>query len=447
MARTGTGTGRVLLSGGALVLALGTAPVAPAGAVECVRPGGGGGCWPTVQQGIDAASPGETVLVRPGVYRENIVAGKAVSVVGGGRSPAAVVVDGGRTDGVATARVTAAGVRFENLTLRQGDPTLGVEAGGAGARVARAVVTASLGSCVEVAAAGLAIVDSTISRCVDSAVTGNGATTDGFLLKRSTVRLAGSDCIAVRGAGTRVLESSLASCGGVGIVIDGDGAVVRATELRNTGDDGVVIDGGNPAVRGSKLVSIAGEAVSLNAAGTIAVTGNTVRKTGEYGIYAYCDACTGGAVSGNSVRDSFDDGISIQGAGAAVLEFRENVAEWVSADAIRLDDPVFARVAANAARHAGNECYAVYTGVAGALLRGNAASDCGRDGFAVHGDGNTFLDNTVSGALYAGFVVSASGVGNGFQGNTVKRSLTKFCDQGVGTVLLGGNNFSGSVCP
>jgi hypothetical protein len=78
---------------------------------------------PTIQAGIDAANPGDTVLVAPGTYYENIdFKGKAITVTSSGGA-ATTIIDGRSIGGMATVLFsggeTSASV-LSNLTIRGG---------------------------------------------------------------------------------------------------------------------------------------------------------------------------------------------------------------------------------------------------------------------------------------------------------------------------------------
>ena len=53
-----------------------------AGAVECVDPGGAGGCFTTIQAAIDAAAVGDTINVNPGTYIERLTISQSVVLLG-----------------------------------------------------------------------------------------------------------------------------------------------------------------------------------------------------------------------------------------------------------------------------------------------------------------------------------------------------------------------------
>jgi pectin methylesterase-like acyl-CoA thioesterase len=53
-------------------------------ATRCVNPGGTGGCFSSIQRAIDAAAPGDTILIGRGIYTENLVVPKSLTLLGVG---------------------------------------------------------------------------------------------------------------------------------------------------------------------------------------------------------------------------------------------------------------------------------------------------------------------------------------------------------------------------
>jgi len=77
----------------------------------------------TIQAAVDAAQPGDTVFVPPGIYRENVVVNRNNITIRGGR---AAILDGETLAGNNGIRVAAAtpgarinGFRLEGLTIRK----------------------------------------------------------------------------------------------------------------------------------------------------------------------------------------------------------------------------------------------------------------------------------------------------------------------------------------
>jgi len=58
---------------------------------SCVNPSGRAGCYSTIVAAVAAASPGTTIHVAPGTYKEDVVIGKELSLIGA--DPASTIID------------------------------------------------------------------------------------------------------------------------------------------------------------------------------------------------------------------------------------------------------------------------------------------------------------------------------------------------------------------
>jgi parallel beta-helix repeat protein len=73
--------------------------------------------YPTIQEAVDHAGPGEQVLVQSGTYTENVQVRTPVNLVGAGREHTTVDADGGPY----AISILTAGVRIAQLAVRGGD--------------------------------------------------------------------------------------------------------------------------------------------------------------------------------------------------------------------------------------------------------------------------------------------------------------------------------------
>jgi nitrous oxidase accessory protein NosD len=74
----------------AAALTMGSSALA-GGATLCVNPGGSSGCFATIGEAVKTAAPGDTIQVAAGTYKEAVVIGKPLSLVGAG--PERVILD------------------------------------------------------------------------------------------------------------------------------------------------------------------------------------------------------------------------------------------------------------------------------------------------------------------------------------------------------------------
>jgi parallel beta-helix repeat protein len=83
------------LSGAALIAAFCTPALASS---LCVKPGGQAGCYSTIGAAVAAASPGSTIKVGPGTYKEDVIIGKSLSLIS--QSKAAIIDATGLPNGI-----------------------------------------------------------------------------------------------------------------------------------------------------------------------------------------------------------------------------------------------------------------------------------------------------------------------------------------------------------
>ncbi|MEW5960071.1 MAG: hypothetical protein AB1801_20300, partial [Chloroflexota bacterium] len=144
-----------ILAIGTAIIALLAALILLAGPVaaldQCAAPGGAGGCHPTIQAAINAAGSGDTVRVVAGVYPENVVITKNLTLLGGfndtsftTRTPRSSIINGGQSNSVVRISNGAA-VTIDGFTITGGNATANNgEGGGIFIRQATAIIRNNL---------------------------------------------------------------------------------------------------------------------------------------------------------------------------------------------------------------------------------------------------------------------------------------------------------------
>lgn len=87
------------------------------GTTKCVDASGAGGCYTTIQAGIDIATAGDTVLVKPGNYNEAISITKNVIVLGSGHATTAIAYTGAVENPAVRFSGTCAGAKLSGFRV------------------------------------------------------------------------------------------------------------------------------------------------------------------------------------------------------------------------------------------------------------------------------------------------------------------------------------------
>jgi len=232
---------------------------------------GGKGHHRTIGEAIDAATPGEQILIRPGLYQEPILLHKVLELVGDGKQDD-VVVQCSKT-ACLTFRTTMG--RVSNVTFRQmgitDEPCIDI---GQGRLELEACSISSQ------AAAGVAIHD---------------------------------------GADPRIRYSNIHDNKKAGIVVllDGVGTIEENTLFHNGAAGVEVTTGGSPTVRGNVIRDNRGPGVLVHDQGTSVVDGNDIFGN-EHGIAVSVSSKV--TATRNTIHDNADVGVSIRGQAEGVIE-------------------------------------------------------------------------------------------------------------------------------
>lgn len=297
-----------------------------AAAAVCVSPGGTGGCHPSVQAAVDAATDGETVHVFAGTYPEPVLipaggigAGRTLTIEGDGTG--ATVVQGV----IRIARQSR--IRLQDLTVATTGIGVLIESGSE-VTIERCEVSGQTATAIDVIRGTADIVDSTVSdsptgiRVVNAHVSVRGSTLSGngtglladnqpgnrgpFVVLSTS--LVADNALGMRLARTHatITDSTIRgnSAGGIAVFAGTRLTLARSTVAENSNTPGLGLAGGGILVDAG-LVRLENSTVSGNQAG--AGAGVYVRRHGR--LFLLSSTVSGNAASASGGGISVDGGL------------------------------------------------------------------------------------------------------------------------------------------
>lgn len=271
------------------------AAAAPALAAD--RPVGKGRRYPTIQSAVDAAEPGDRIVVGKGVYRESVWFGGKDGLTFVGRG---AVWDGriSRGNTASCLEFDASGVTVEGFTFRNG--VFHVRGFGTANVVRRCVARNA-----DTYSVGLEGSDAVVESC---RISGSGDAAIQVRGERGTVKSSrcsnvAATAIRVEGGAARIAGNTVLTVReGAGVSVNGSHAEVTDNRLSGFGWGAIVIYGDDVAVRRNVCASTSEWEAALQVEGQrVLVEDNRVTAAGGFGVMVSGDAMT---VRRNRVSDS-----------------------------------------------------------------------------------------------------------------------------------------------
>ena len=375
--------------------------------------------FPTIQEAVDAANPGDTIAVRKRRNFEHVTVPTPNLVIRGTRP--GVFVDGyvNATGTDEQFDITANGVRIVNLGIKNG---YGIYCGSSDGCVGKKLRYSGFvdSYCFYSSGERAKVLNSTLRNCSNEAIY---LQDDDAVARGNTIRQADSGCIDLDGDDAVAKNNRLFGCeDDDAIHIDGDRGLAQDNVARRIDDNFVEISGdggriiGNRGVlSGSECYYASGDRIKVrNNSGSscfsggiyssgedIQLSGNRLSRIEDYGVEFYCSiSCNDAEISDNVINGTTEDDyglyLSVTDGTGSVLIARNRITD-ATEEGIYFSTLNDARLVRNVINGVGLE---------------------GEEGIDIDGDDNTLIGNRILNAKEDAFYVD--GIGNVLEENVAR---------------------------
>jgi parallel beta-helix repeat protein len=358
------------------------------------------GNQPTIQAGVLASSPGDTILVSAGTYEEN------VDIPGGFdgitiKAKGKVILDcrpSGATGTGPGFAVASQNVTIQGFTIRhaKGTNPHGVysPAGGTGLRLNKLTIEHTDGPGISIQADGARIENTTVNGC-DGGMLLFG---ENILVSKCTVRQDGTRGVGVFGNNGVVSKCKFLTIeDGNAVVIVGANGVIEMNTVDGADAAALFSEGDNPTIRSNKILRQCDDDAGIEVLSTTTglIEKNVIRNTYEDGIEVQSNV-SGLTITKNTITNCGTEDESSLFVGGSNCIVSKNVIRGGQQDGILVsgDDNT---IESNVVIDCLEDGIDLEVGADGSVVTGNKCLNNRGEGFENNGTNTTLINNTMKG--------------------------------------------------